>query len=265
MNKPISQDSTSDADLKDPRSFRKVPELTIYFWIIKILTTAMGEATSDYFVRRINPVIAVLLGAAGLAVALGLQFATRRYTAWAYWLAVAMVAVFGTMAADVLHVGLGVPYVDSTALFAAALVVVFIAWQAREKTLSIHSIFTKRREAFYWAAVMATFALGTAAGDLTAVTLHLGYLASGVMFTVLFAIPAIAYWKFGLNEIAAFWIAYILTRPLGASFADWADVPHSMGGLGIGRGVVSLVLTVMIAVFVAYVTVTRKDVARSPS
>lgn len=242
------------------RIFRKVPELTVYFWIVKILTTAMGEATSDYFVHRYNPVIVVILGAAGLAAALTVQFSVRRYIAWVYWLAVAMVAVFGTMAADVVHIALGVPYVASTAFFAASLAVVFALWRAREKTLSIHSICSPRREVFYWATVMATFALGTAVGDMTAVTLHLGYLTSGVLFTILFAIPAVAYFKFGLNEITAFWWAYVLTRPLGASFADWAGVSHSMGGIGLGRGVVSLTLTLLIIALVAFLSITRKDV-----
>jgi uncharacterized membrane-anchored protein len=160
----------------------RVPAVAVAFWITKGLTTGMGESSSDFLVHRLPPVVAVALGGIALAAALALQFAARRYVPWIYWLAVAMVGVFGTMAADVLHVGLGVPYFVSTAFFAVSLVVVFAAWYGCEKTLSIHSIYTTRREAFYWAAVMTTFALGTAAGDLTAVTLHLGYFASGVMF-----------------------------------------------------------------------------------
>ena len=154
---------------------RKVPEITVFFWLVKLLTTAMGKSTSDFLVFRINPYIAVLLGGIGLAIALVLQFAVRRYVAWVYWLTVVMVAIFGTMAADALHIQLGVPYVVSTTLFAVTLAVVFIAWQRSEKTLSIHSINNHRREAFYWATVMTTFALGTAAGDMTATTLGLGY------------------------------------------------------------------------------------------
>ena len=150
--------------------------------------------------------MAVALGGIALVAALALQFAARRYVPWIYWLAVAMVGVFGTMAADVLHVGLGVPYLVSTAFFAVTLAVVFAAWSASEKTLSIHSIFSARREAFYWAAVMTTFALGTAAGDMTAVTLKLGYFASGVMFVVVVSIPAVAHRYFGLNAILAFWL-----------------------------------------------------------
>ena len=193
-------------------------------------------------------------------MALALQFWVRRYVTWIYWLAVVMVAVFGTMAADVLHVGLGIPYAVSTVFFLVVLAVIFMAWYMSEGTLSIHSIYSRRREVFYWATVLATFALGTAAGDLTAKTVGLGYLGSGVMFAVVIAIPAVAYRWLGLNAIVAFWFAYIVTRPLGASFADWLAWPPSAGGLGLGHGVVSLVATVIIIGLVAYMTVTRKDV-----
>ena len=240
------------------RTLRKVPEITVYFWIIKLLSTAMGESTSDYLVYHINPYVAVALGSIGLVAALILQLVVRRYVAWIYWFAVVMVAVFGTMTADVLHVVLGVPYLISTEFFAVALAVIFVAWYVREKTLSIHSIDLLRRELFYWATVMATFALGTAAGDTTAATLGLGYLDSGVLFMALFAVPALGYWLFGLNEILAFWFAYVVTRPLGASFADWFGKPY-LGGLGLGDEKVSLVLTIMIVACVGYLTVTSKD------
>ena len=242
------------------RAMRKVPEVTIYFWIIKLLSTAMGESTSDYLVYHINPYIAVAVGCIGLIASLVLQLLVRRYIAWIYWLAVVMVAIFGTMAADVLHVVLGIPYLVSSVFFIVALTVIFVAWYASEKTLSIHSINTPRRELFYWATVIATFALGTALGDLTAATFGLGYFASGVLFAVLFAIPALAYRLFGLNAIVAFWFAYIMTRPLGASFADWFGKPI-YGGLGLGDTPVALVLTILIIGFVAYLTVTRKDIA----
>ena len=215
----------------------------MYFWIVKGLSTAMGESTSDYLVHRIHPVPAVLLGFAGFLVALALQFSMRRYLAWTYWFAVVMVGVFGTMAADVLHVGFGVPYFASATFLAVALAAVFATWQRSEKTLSIHSITTRRRELFYWAAVVATFALGTAAGDLTAYTLHLGYVLSIVLFAAVIAIPAVGYWRLHWNPIFAFWFAYVVTRPLGASFADWMGKPVSLGGLGWGQGRVSLVLT----------------------
>jgi uncharacterized membrane-anchored protein len=243
----------------------KVPEVTVSFWIIKALTTGMGESTSDYLVHRLPPVLAVVLGAIALAAALALQFAARRYVPWTYWLAVAMVGVFGTMAADVLHVGLGVPYVVSSAVFAVTLAIVFIVWFAVEGTLSIHSIYTPRRELFYWAAVMNTFALGTAAGDLTAVTLRLGYFSSGLMFAAVIAVPALGHSRFGLNPILAFWFAYIVTRPLGASFADWMGVSRGRGGLNLGPGPVSLALALLIVSFVAYLTVVPVSVGRPDS
>ena len=242
------------------RAASKVPQITVFFWIIKVLTTAQGEAVSDFLALHYGPVIAVSLGATGLAIALALQFRARRYVAWIYWAAVVMVAVFGTMAADGLHVELGVPYDVSTPFFAISLAVIFAIWYATEKTLSIHSIDTPRREFFYWATVMATFALGTALGDLTATTLHWGYLASGIVFTAVIAIPAIARWRLGMNSILAFWFAYIVTRPLGASFADYFGVPHRYGGLGMGRGLVGLILTFVIVGFVGYLAVTRRDV-----
>lgn len=242
----------------------KVPLITVYFWIIKLFTTAMGEATSDYMVRTISPVPAVLLGALGFAVALTLQFRAKRYVAWIYWLTVTMVAVFGTMAADVLHIKFGVPYLASTVFFTVVLAAVFVLWYRTEGTLSIHSIRTARRETFYWATVLATFALGTATGDMTARTLNLGYLASGVLFTMAIAVPAVAHWKFRMNPILAFWIAYVLTRPVGASFADYVAFPRSVGALDVGHGPVALALTGIIVCFVGYLAVTRKDVEEVP-
>jgi len=227
-----------------------------------LLTTAMGESTSDYLVREINPVIAVALGAIGLAIAMVLQFSVRKYVAWIYWLAVTMVAIFGTMAADVVHIVLGVPYIVSTVVFAIALTAIFVIWHRTEKTLSIHSIYTPRRELFYWLAVVTTFALGTAAGDMTAITFNLGYLASGFLFAVLFAIPLVAHQLFGLNEVLAFWAAYVMTRPLGASFADWFGRPPNLGGIGFGTGLTTIVLAILIILFVGYLTITRKDVAK---
>jgi uncharacterized membrane-anchored protein len=238
----------------------KVPEITVLFWVIKLLTTAMGEATSDFLVFQIDPVVAVVLGAIGLAIAMALQLLVRRYVPALYWLAVAMVAVFGTMGADVVHIGLGIPYAVSAMFFALCLAVVFAVWYATEKTLSIHSIYTPRRELFYWATVMAAFALGTAAGDMTAGTMGLGYFTSGVMFGVLFVLPAVGYRFVRLNSILAFWIAYVLTRPFGASFADWAGKSRSLSGLGVGTGAVGVVLTVVIVILVGYLTVSHKGV-----
>jgi uncharacterized membrane-anchored protein len=237
----------------------KVPELTILFWVIKLLSTAMGESTSDFLVFRINPYVAVIAGCVGLVVALTLQLRTSRYVAWIYWLAIVMVAVFGTMAADVMHVVLGIPDIVSTVVLAAALAIVFVAWARVEHTLSIHTIRTPRRELFYWATVMATFALGTAAGDLTAATFRLGYAGSIILFAVLFATPALG-WRFlGWNGVASFWTAYVITRPLGASVADWLGKPF-LGGLGIGDEYVALVLTALIVVLVARLGITREDV-----
>lgn len=238
----------------------KVPEVTAVFWVTKVLTTGMGETASDFLAHRLGPIVAVGLAGTALAASLALQFMARRYVAWVYWAAIVMVSVFGTMAADVLHVALGVPYLASTAFFVVALTAVFAAWYAVERTLSIHSIRTRRREVFYWATVMVTFALGTAAGDMTAVTLHLGYLPSGIAFAALIAVPAVAFRWFGLNGVTAFWFAYVVTRPLGASFADWMGVSRDRGGLGLGTGPVSLVLLVVIVALVGWLAATRRDV-----
>lgn len=240
---------------------KKVPELTVFFWVIKVLTTGMGEATSDYFVHKYDPYLVVVLGALALALAVAWQVWLRRYNAWVYWLAVSMVAVFGTMAAGIVHVYLGVPYIYSASMYAASVVVIFVLWYLSERTLSVHSIFTRRRELFYWAAVLATFAMGTAVGDMTAVTFKLGFFASGILFTIVFIVPFLAQRFLGLNEIVAFWFAYIITRPLGASYADWLAVPASQGGLNLGKGPVSIALWLLIFAFVAYLAVTRMDVA----
>lgn len=235
----------------------KVPQITVLFWIIKVLTTGMGEVASDYLSHDLlgQGTAAILFGSV-LVILLVLQFKARKYTTWIYWLNIAIISVFGTMVADDLHLR---PVV-STLLFAGLLAIILITWYVSEKTLSIHSIYTRRREAFYWATVMATFALGTAAGDMTAFSLHLGTLVSGFMFVGLIAIPAIGYLLFGMNEIFAFWFAYIITRPLGASFVDWIDGPVRFGGLGIEKGPLSLVLTIIIIGLVTYMGVKHLDV-----
>jgi uncharacterized membrane-anchored protein len=241
----------------------KVPEVTVYFWVIKVLTTGMGETASDFLAQRLGPIPAVGLGGLALAASLTLQLTVRRYVAWIYWTAIVMVSVFGTMAADVLHVGLGVPYTISTPLFMVALAAVFAVWYASERTLSIHSIRTRRREIFYWATVLATFALGTAAGDLSA-TIGLGYLGSAVLYAVAIAVPAVLHRRRALNAVAAFWSAYVITRPLGASVADWMALGHSRGGLALGLGPVTLSWTVAIVGFVGYLAVSRGDVQDVP-
>jgi uncharacterized membrane-anchored protein len=245
----------------------KVPEITVLFWVIKVMTTGMGEAASDYL-GTASLVLAGAVGVLGMAAALWLQFRTTRYVATVYWFAVAMVAVFGTMAADGLHVVLGVPYAVSTLFWAVVVGILFWRWHRVEGTLSIHSITTRRRETFYWLTVLATFALGTAAGDLTAASLHLGYLVSGLLFAAVIALPALGWWRFRLNATVAFWAAYVVTRPVGASFADWFAKPSSgrssgvAHGLGYGDGTVTALLILIIAVLVGYLAVTRTDVQR---
>lgn len=245
-----------------PRQYAasKVPVITAFFWIIKILSTAMGEATSDYLAHRFDPYIVVPLGGIALVITLAVQLRTSRYYTWMYWFTVVMVAIVGTMVADASHIQFGVPYYQTSAVFAIALTCIFIAWYRVEGTLSIHSIYTMRREMFYWATVLATFALGTALGDLTAHTLGLGFLSSGILFAVVFAVPAIAHWKFGMNPIAAFWFAYVVTRPLGASFADYLGMPRFLSGLGFGAGPVAAVLAIPIFLGVAYLAISHKDV-----
>jgi uncharacterized membrane-anchored protein len=242
-----------------PEVLSRVPRVTVYFWVIKIFTTAMGEATSDYLVHTFNPYLVVSGGFLAFAVAMAIQFSVGRYLPWVYWLAVAMVAVFGTMAADVLHVEFKVPYGVSTVLFAVALACVFTVWYRSEGTLSIHSILTRRRETFYWAAVLATFAMGTAAGDLAAYTAGLGFLSAGLFFAAVFALPALAYRFFNANAILAFWFAYVMTRPLGASFADWLGKSRLHGGLGYGDGPVTFVLAALIVALVAYLSISGTD------
>lgn len=243
----------------------KVPAVNAYFWAVKILTTAMGEAVSDFMVKKYNPYLAVFAGFAVFALAISWQFRTRTYRTWPYWTAVAMVAVFGTMVADALHVGVGIPYTVSVIMFAVTLAIIVAIWYRVERTLSIHSIVTQRREFFYWVTVCCTFALGTATGDLTAQTLHLGYFVSGLVFTLAILVPLTA-WRLGVNPVLTFWVAYILTRPIGASFADFFGMPKISGGLGIGHGPVSLVTIAMVVASIAYLARTGKDQpqARSP-
>jgi uncharacterized membrane-anchored protein len=238
----------------------KVPEITALFWVIKLLTTAGGEATSDYLALGSH-----LVGAAVetglLVIGLVWQFGTRRYTAAAYWFLAYAIAIFGTGVSDTLHLDVGIPYSGTTLLWVVVLAAVFAVWYRAEGTLSIHSIVTRRREMFYWAAVFATFALGTALGDFTATTLGLGYLSSVALFAVVIMIPLLA-WRLGLNAIVAFWFAYIITRPLGASIADYVSKPPLISGAGFGDGRTALVATVAVAVGVAYLAITRRDIQR---
>ena len=224
----------------------KVPEVTVGFWAVKVLTTGIGETSSDFLVKTFEPVVVVLVAAALFGILLAAQVRADAYRPWRYWSVVTAVSVFGTMVADVGHIVLGVPYAISSIAFALVLAVILAAWWRTERTLSIHSITTRRRELFYWATVCATFALGTAVGDLTATTLGLGYFASGLVFLALIAVPAVSFGLSRRHAVLAFWTAYVLTRPLGASFADGLAVSHARGGLDLGTGAVSLVGLVLI-------------------
>ena len=237
----------------------KVPEIIALFWVVKILTTAGGEATSDYLKTWGN--IGGGATEVGLfAIGLVLQFRTRRYRAVAYWFLAYSIAIFGCGVADFLHLDLHIPYAGTSLLWGAVLIAIFVVWFKVEGTLSIHSITTQRRECFYWATVFATFALGTAVGDYTANALGIGYLASGILFSVLILIPALAWWKFNLNAVTAFWLAYVLTRPLGASYADYISKPSSLSGIGFGDGQTAIVFTLAVAVLVGYLAIARPDI-----
>ena len=240
------------------QALTKVPEITLIFWVLKLLTTGMGESMSDFLGQHSVP-IAGAIGILGLWFAIWLQMRQREYRAPIYWFAVMMVAIFGTMAADGIHDGASIPYAVTTPLFGLVVAAIFCFWYRSEGTLSIHSITTRRREGYYWAAVLATFALGTAAGDLTALSLNLGFFPSVVLFAVVIAIPAIGWWRFQLNPILAFWFAYIVTRPLGASFADGFS-KHGNTGLGLGDGAVSGLALVVFIALVSYVAITKLDV-----
>lgn len=240
----------------------KVPEVTVLFWVIKILSTGMGEAASDWL-GNTNLVLGGLVGVGGLGAVLWLQLRATRYVAARYWFAVAMVAVFGTMVADILHVATGLSYWATSAFYAAAVALCFTLWWRSEGTLSVHSIRTTRREFFYWSTVLATFALGTAVGDLTGLTVGWGFFASGLLFGAMILVP-LAAWRLGANSVVCFWGAYVVTRPLGASFADWVGKEHDKGGgLGVGDGPVTGVLVLLIVILVAWVARSVQDVQRA--
>ncbi len=251
----------------------KVPEITLYFWIIKILCTTVGETVADYLNTTLNfgltwtsVVMSVLL-----IFALAYQFWTRKYVPWIYWLAVVLLSVVGTLITDNLTDNFGVSLATATIIFAVALALTFIAWYASEKTLSIHSIVTTRRESFYWLAILFTFALGTASGDLIAEHFSIGYLPSALIFAGAIALITIAHYVVrnvlapehrhqSANAVLAFWLAYILTRPLGASVGDYLSQAQSDGGLGLGATATSFVFLVAILVTVVYLAVTKRDV-----
>jgi uncharacterized membrane-anchored protein len=258
----LRRDGESSREGLGRKMLNKVPEITLYFWIIKVLCTTVGETAADYLNTNLG------LGLSGtsyimtgvLIVALAFQFATRRYKPGIYWLAVVLISVVGTLVSDNLVDGYGVPLQTTTIAFAIALAITFAAWYASERTLSIHTIFTTRREAFYWAAVLFTFALGTSAGDYLSEQLALGYLNAVFLFAGAIAVVAVAHFVFRINAILSFWIAYILTRPLGASIGDWMSSPKGDGGLGLGTTVTSIIFLGTILALVVYLAVTRVDV-----
>lgn len=251
--------ATSIASALSTRIGAKVPIVGVVFWAVKLLTTGMGEAISDYL-AGVSIVVAGGLGLIGLVIMLGLQIAAREYRAWRYWGTVAMVAVFGTMAADGVHKILGVPYTLTTILYLVAVIGILLVWKLVEGSVSIHTITTRRRELFYWATVLATFALGTAAGDMAAFALGLGYFASILLFAALMIVPLVAWRLRWMGEVAAFWTAYVLTRPLGASIADWLGKPPTKGGgIGWGDDIVSLGALALFLIAALWLTMTRRD------
>jgi uncharacterized membrane-anchored protein len=240
----------------------KVPEVTLYFWIIKVLCTTVGETAADYLATNVGLGLTTTtyITAALLLATLVAQFRVRRYIPPLYWLGIVLISVVGTQITDNLTDIHGVPLATTTTIFAIILAGVFGVWYLSERTLSIHSIVTSRREGFYWLTVLFTFALGTAAGDLTAERLALGYFLSAVLFAAIIGLVTLAHFRFRLGAITAFWLAYILTRPLGASLGDFLSQPREAGGLGLGTTVTSLIFLAAILVVVSYLTVTRKDV-----
>lgn len=243
--------------------WNKVPEVTVYFWLIKILCTTVGETAADLLNEKLGLGLTgvSLLMSVLLVAVLVAQFRTRAYRPGIYWLAVALISVVGTLISDNLTDNLGVPLETSTVAFAVALVVVFVAWYRSERTLSIHHVDTTRRESFYWLAVLFTFALGTAAGDLVAERMDLGYWISAGLFALAIAAVAVAHFTLGLDAVWSFWIAYILTRPLGASIGDYLSQPTAGGGLGLGTVITSVLFLAVILGLVVFLTVTRRDVS----
>lgn len=234
----------------------RVPKVTASFWLIKLMAVTMGETAADFLAVNLGLGLTAtsLLMAAILAGALVLQFAQRRYVPWSYWLAVVLVSIVGTLITDNLVDNFGVSLVTTTVFFTIALAATFATWWASERTLSIHEVFTTRREAFYWLAILFTFALGTAAGDLVAEHFGLGYMATGILFGMIIASVTAGYYFLRLDGILGFWIAYIFTRPLGASFGDLLSQPAEYGGLGLGTIVTSAIFLVVIVATVVWMT-----------
>lgn len=242
------------------QAFNRVPRVTVDFWLIKLMAVTMGETAADFLAVNLGLGLTAtsLLMAAVLCVALIPQVEAMSYVPWRYWLAVVLISIVGTLVTDNLVDNFGVSLVTTTVAFTLALVATFWAWYRSEGTLSIHKVTTDRREAFYWLAILFTFALGTAAGDLIAEKLGLGYLTTGLLFGVVIAAIAFAHFALKMNGILAFWLAYILTRPLGASFGDLLSQPRKYGGLGFGTIVTSALFLAVIVGIVLYMTLTNR-------
>ena len=243
----------------------KVPEVTLAFWIIKIMSTTVGETGADYLAVHVGlgRTVTDCAMAALLIPSLLLQLRSRQYVPWRYWLTVVLVNVVGTQITDALTDGLDVSLYLSTSVFAVALAATFAIWCAVERTLSIHTIVTTRRELFYWAAILFTFALGTAAGDLTTEALQLGFQLGVIVFGALIAVVALAYFG-GANPVLTFWIAYVLTRPLGASLGDLLSQAQTYGGIGLGTIVTSAVFLTVIIVLVAFLSLSVNGPRAAP-
>jgi uncharacterized membrane-anchored protein len=241
-------------------AFNRVPKVTVDFWLIKLMAVTVGETAADYLALNLGYGLSITswIMTAVLVVALVLQFMQKKYVPWAYWLAVVLISIVGTLITDNLVDNFGVKLETTTIFFAAALIVTFAVWHIFERTLSIHTIFTSRREAFYWLAILFTFSLGTAAGDWVAEALGLGYLQTGLLFAAIIGVIAIAYFVLRMDGILAFWFAYIFTRPLGASFGDLLSQPMEYGGLGFGTIITSLIFLGCIGALVVYMTLSRR-------
>ncbi len=245
-------------------AYNRVPKVTVDFWLVKLMAVTVGETAADYLSVHLGlglPATSLIM-TGFLIAALLLQFAQRKYVPLPYWLAVVMISVVGTLISDYLADKLGVPLETTSIVFAVALAATFAVWYGYERTLSIHTIYTTRREAFYWLAILVTFALGTSAGDLVAEGLGLGYLQAGLAYAAVIAVIAVAYFGLQLNGILAFWLAYILTRPMGASFGDYLAQPRANGGLGLGTTITSLVFLGCIVAIVVYMSLTKEGLER---
>lgn len=250
-----------DANAIPRAMLNKVPEITVFFWIIKVLATTVGETAADFLSGNLHlglTITSYVMGAIFLA-ALAVQLKTKRYVPPVYWTVVVLISIVGTLVSDNLTDNLGVPLTTTSIVFAAVLAIVFLLWWLSERTLSVHAITTTRREGFYWAAILFTFALGTSAGDLLAEATGIGFAPSALIFAGMIGIVALAYYVFKINGVLAFWLAYILTRPLGASTGDLLSQSVHDGGLGFGTSITSGVFLLIIVSLVAYLTITKRD------